>query len=272
MATQNPNYSVIIQQAADAGLKGPKSVTVVASLPATFAFDINAEYQAPFAQGILGGGGALSSIAKLGGLRLTTQALTAQIWQGSTENELSLDLEFQSETDPDLDVRQPILKLIKMTAASVDPSTGMLKSPGPQINIDATGQIASDAGSSLKNSLSTVGNAFGGSGSGGAVQGSLNSQDSSTNGKNNTNTAPVTNGGLGGADYWKNIIRNQISIKIGRYAFFDSVVITNVQKTYENQIDTDTGLATYARVNLRFKPLFLLLQSDIEQIFALQKK
>lgn len=273
MANNNTSYSVIIQQAADAGLKGPKSVTVTAYLPGSFNFDTRAEYQAPFSQGLFGNG-TLSNLAKLGGMRLTTQALTAQIWQGSTETELSLDLEFHAETDPILEVRKPILDLMKMATASIDNSTGMLKAPGPQVNIDQLGKLAGDAASQLGASASTLANALGsaaGSFFGGpsttVQQGTLNSQDANLNGKNNTSTPTITNGGLGGSQYWKNLIRNQISIRIGKYAFFDSVVITNVQKTYEHQIDTETGLCMYAKVAMSFKPLFLIVQADLDNIF-----
>lgn len=264
MANNNPNYTVTIQQAADGSVKGSQGITVSAPMPDSFTFDTRSEYQAPYAQGLFGNG-AISNLAKLGGLRLTTQALTAQIWQGSTETELGLELEFHAETDPDLEVRQPILSLLRLSTASIDPSTGALKSPGPQVNIDDAGQITADAGNQLANTGKQIGNAL----ISVLRPARLNSENNSFNGRNSSSTPPQVQSGLGGAEYWKNRIRNQISIQIGRYAFFDSVVISNVQKTYGHQIHGPTGLPMYAKVSFQFKPLFLLVQGDLDQIFAL---
>jgi hypothetical protein len=75
------------------------------------------------------------------------------------------------------------------------------------------------------------------------------------------------NPSLGTSAYWKSRIKNQISIRIGNYMFFDSVVITNVQQTFSSNFDAQTGLPHHAKVMVGFKPLFMLVQSDLDQLF-----
>lgn len=255
----NPHYAVTIMQSESRG--GSPFVNVTAPMPDTFTFDTQSEYQAPFSQGLFGTG-AISNLAKIGGIRLTSQALTAQIWQGATDIQLGLELEFQAESDPDREVRQPIMALMRLSTASRNASTGMLQAPGPQLDIETAGQIVNEAGKQLKDSATYAYAALTGS-----KQSSLSDSNSSRNGNNENNGVP-SNGGLGQADAWKNKIKNQISIQIGTYAFFDSVVVSNVQQTYASQFDANTGLPMYAKVAIQFKPMFLLLQSDLEQIFA----
>jgi hypothetical protein len=265
MASTNPNYTVTIMTVNPA--EGTP-VVVNAYMPQQFTFDSQSEYQAPFSQGVFGEN-ALTSLARMGGIRLTSQALTAKIWQGSTDTQLGLELEFQTETDPVKDVRDPILKLLKLTTPRMDVKSGMLQSPGPQLDIQAAKDILSAAKDQFVDTASYAGTALGEAF--GLIKPAkmTNSETQVLNGNNQTQGVP-SNGGLGQAEEWKRRIKNQISISIGRYAFFDSVVITNVQKTYESQIDARTGLPMYARVAVQFTPLFLLLQSDLDKIFALQ--
>lgn len=222
------------------------STVVTAPMPESFMFDSAASYEAPYAQGLFGNG-ALSQLAKLGGLRLTSQALTAQVWQGSNDTQLSVELEFQSETDPLTEVRDPILALLKLATPSV--LNDLILSPGPQLDLEtlkaAANDVSTTATSLLNNSSTTTNN--------GANQSSSTTSTSSTSATSN-NT-------------WRKKIKNQVTIQIGNYAYFESVVITNVQKTYTSQIDVLTGWPQHARVSVQFKPLFMLVQSDLDNIF-----
>lgn len=269
MKILNPDYLVIVKQVPDPSNPGITGPTVTAPLPESFAYDTASEYATPFAQGMLGAGNAATALSSLG-VRLTTQAMTAQLWQGASENDLSLELDFQTYDDPDADVRQPVLTLLKLAAASVDSATGLLRSPGPRLSLEDTGKIASSAGSTLLSEAKQVGSALG------SVLGitgirtdkGLNGPNANLNSNQQANTPPTTQNGLGGAQYWKSVVRNQISVQIGRYAFFDSVVILSAQDTWSNQIDARTGLPLHAKVSIRFKPLFLVTQDDLDQIFA----
>lgn len=270
MKILNPDYLVIIKQVPDPQNPGQAGATVEAPLPESLAYDTSSDYATPFAQGMLSQGGIAQALSSAG-MRITTQAMTAQLWQGSTENDIGLELEFQTFDDPDRDVRQPVLTLLKLAAASIDAATGLLQSPGPRISIEDTGRIlatgASQLGNSAKQGLNAAGALAG-------VQGKLdtskvmNGPTANLNSNQKANTTPAVENGLGGAQYWKSLVRNQISIQIGRYAFFDSVVILNAQETKSHQIDFRTGLPLHSKVSLRFKPLFLVTQQDLEQIFA----
>lgn len=267
MQINNPDYLIIIKQVPDPQKPQEGGVTITAPLPETTAYDTASEYSTPFAQGMLSSGNLMQAAASAG-TRLTTQAMTAQLWQGSTENEVNLELEFQTWSDPYADVMEPVLSLLKFSAASIDTATGLLKSPGPRISLEDTGRIAADAAKQLGSSLSQAATAAG------TVVGlvqttkTLNGPNANLNANQKANGTPPPQNGLGGAQYWKSVIKNQISVQIGRYAFFDSVVILNAQETLSNQIDHLTGLPLHAKVSLRFKPMFLVTQQDLDKIFA----
>jgi hypothetical protein len=273
MIINNPDYLIIIYQQADPTVQGSSGAVVTAPLPETMAYDVASEYQAPFAQG-MGGNGGFSQAASAAGIRLTTQAMTAQLWQGSTENEISLDLEFQTDTDPDLDVRQPVLTLMKFAAASVDTATGLLKSPGPRISLEGIAaigkQAATQAEVALKQGANMAADVTGITKARFDTSKTLLGPATNLNSQQNPNgTQPVENG-LGGSEFWKKNIINQISVQVGRYAFWDSVVILNVQETWSHEIDNETGLPLHAKVTIRFKPLFFVTQQDLDKIFGIR--
>lgn len=247
MTVLNSDYLVRIVQS-------DTNTIVQAPMPAEFMFDSQANYEAPFAQGLFGNG-ALASIARMGGLALTSQALTAQIWQGSNETQLSVELEFQAETDVYAEVRDPILSLMKLATPSMSPSTGMIMSPGPRLDVSVAQKIWEDYKAQTKATVESLTD---------PTQTTTNGSTQSTNNANNGNK------GLGQAQAWKNKITNIISMQVGNYAFFDMVVISNVQATYTSQIDTMTGWPQHVRVNVQFKPMFQLLQDDLDNIFKNQ--
>jgi len=265
MANNNPNYAVIIKQAADPSVPGSTGITVTANLPDTFAFDVSADYSAPFAQGLFNNSGALAQIAAVNGKRLTAQALTAQLWQGSNESDLLLDFEFYSENDPVNEVIKPALDLLRLTSPSIDPTTGMLKSPGPRIDLGDTGAILSALGGQIATTAQSVAAAAGFTN---VKSGTMNAQNANISASGASNGPPVQQGNAGGSDFWKGKISNQISIQIGSYAFFDSVIVRNVQKTYDNQLDYQTGVPYHVKISVRFAPLMTLTQDDIVKIFS----
>ena len=275
MFIKNPDHLVIIKQVPDPSNPGIAGPVIMAPLPEELAYDTASEYATPFAQGLLNGSGGLAQAASSLGIRVATQAMTAQLWQGATDNDLSLDLHFQTITDPEMDVRQPVLTLMKFSAASIDAATGLLKSPGPRFSLEDTGKLAGAGVATAANELSGVGNALGsvvGISTNLRTDRPLNGPNANLNANQQGNSPPSTQNGLGGAQYWKGIVRNQITIQIGRYAYFDSVVILNAQTTWSNQIDGRTGLPLHAKVTVRFKPLFLVTQEDLDQIFNLRPR
>jgi hypothetical protein len=267
---QNTDYLVIIQQ---------NGVSVQAPMPEAFMFDTEASFNTPLPQGF--GNPLFTGVAAAFGTRLVVQSLTAQLWEGNSSAELSMELDFHTETDPVNDVRVPLLNLLKMTMPTISSTTGLLNSPGPQLDLAALGQLAKDTlqssgqiasgiggatMSTVKNTWDHVKNALGNNP---PVQSSLNNSNNTTNDGNNTNvnSSLKKNPELGTAAYWKSQIKNQISIQIGNYLFFDSVVVTRVSQTFSSNFDAITGLPHHVRVNVGFRPLFMLVQQDLDNLF-----
>lgn len=263
--TNNNDYIVLIQNYNVSS--DTQSVSIAAPMPESFMFDSTSNYEAPFAQGLFS-----SDLLRLGaaamGFKTSTQALTAQLWQGISDTELGLELEFHTENDPLTDVRQPILDLISLTTPIADPTTGLLKSPGPHIDPDQSQDLLKDVYSQAKQlaqKLAEVGSQITGIDLTSTKQGTLNNSSTTTaDGSGSTNT---TNPAISTAQYWKQRVKNQISIQIGNYMFFDSVVITHVQQTFVANIDAVTGWPHHAKVSVRFKPMFMIAQQDLETIF-----
>jgi hypothetical protein len=260
MSNINPAYQVTIMQSHVPA--GQTPIIVQAPLPETFAFDSNASYAQSLPQGPTSG--AVAQVASAFGIRLAVPAMTAQLWQGASETTLTLALEFHTESDPVADVQTPILNLNRLTMPSVSSSTGMLQSPGPSLNVSQITTLVKNAGTQLVNTATAVGN--------GQVQPTAASMTNTSVSANQGSNTPVTqsntqNPQLGSSQYWKSQVANQISIRIGNYMFFDSVVITNVQQTFMSNIDAATGLPHHATVNITFKPFFMLTQEDLSSVF-----
>lgn len=267
------NYLVTIQQNSN------PAIVIEAPIPDSFAFDVGATYEQMLPQGFTNNT-LVNTAAALTGTRLAVQALTAQLWAGNTDSELSMELEFHTETDPYYDVRTPIVNLLKLTMPTVDTKSGFLGSPGPQIDFEKAGTIFSDLSSQVSTSAAQLlGGAVGGvqnllSGALGfgtsPKPSSLNDSNAQvTDGKNNS-TAQVSqqSPNLGTAKYWNTMIKNKISISIGSYLYFDSVVITRVSQTFASNFDAQTGLPHNVRVAVAFKPLFMLAQEDLDTLFV----
>jgi hypothetical protein len=270
------NYLVTIQQNSN------PAIVIEAPIPDSFAFDVGATYEQMLPQGFTDNK-ILNTAAALTGTRLAVQALTAQLWAGNTDSELSMELEFHTETDPYYDVRTPIVNLLKLTMPTVDTKSGFLGSPGPQLDFEKAGtifsdlstQVASSAGQLLGGAVgggqNLLSGALGGLGFGTAPKPAAmtNSNAQVTDGKNNS-TAQVTqqSPNLGTAKYWNTMIKNKISISIGNYLYFDSVVITRVSQTFASNFDAQTGLPHNVRVAVAFKPLFMLAQEDLDALFV----
>lgn len=296
----NENYTITIMQYPTSSAD---PVTIQAPMPESFMYDAASQYSAPFTGGLTGNQ-MIDTILRVGlAARLVTQSLTAQFWQGSTETELGLEIEFQAERDPDLEVRQQVLKLLRLTTPTSD-RAGLLTSPGPKIGKELLEKMMNDAREGIglgpeydkaaqtvnpaTNQQQSTSSGMNIPGTGPNLNGSFVASSNPNVGPGQLNTcgmkdpsAVVTNGSqntspqntdgqeatFGTADYFNQYIEDRISIKIGNYMFFNSVVVTNVQTTFESQFDVN-GLPHYARVAVRFKPLFMVTQNDLTKIFS----
>lgn len=275
----NPAYQVLIQSVNSSD--PAESVSVRAPIPRNFLFDTSASFEAPFSRGLSGNSAVDTMLKVVGGARVINQMATAQIWQGSSETELSLEIELHAENDPYKEVRLPVLQLMGLvTPSSVGNSaTGILRAPGPKLDgilidlaSEATDLIGFDTGTEWLQSLK--GNAS--KSTGDLPEGAEVSQGAANNSSQSFTQASNQSAGVqstddksyGTKDAALRNIQDQISIRIGNIAFFESCVITHVQKTYETMIEETSLEPFYARVSIRFKPLFMILRHDLARIFA----
>jgi hypothetical protein len=275
----NPNYLCVI-------LCGDLGIKIKANLPQDFNIDIGAQYEEAIAQAMSSNQivSELSSKARLAGVQLVTQALTAQVWQGSTEISFSLPLSFQVHKDEYEEVIKPLSDLYRLSLPGEATDGGFLTAPGPSLSAElmkksigafTTGvvNVAKESGGATE----LVGKALGGVqnlvGSAydigrSAVSGAVklvapNSGSAGAAGANNVATAPM---GEGQKAPLSSAITNNISLALGQYMHFDSVVITNVGQTHHVQ-PLDNGTMSRVDVTVTFKTFFVPTQKDIKTIF-----
>jgi hypothetical protein len=119
----NPNYKVRIAQQG-----GGK---VEAYVPETFQLAVTSQFGQPFGQGI--SNSTVGTATKMLGLgALTSQSMTAQIWEGTQPIEITLELELVAESSPKEEVLEPIKKLLAMTMPSRGGTGFLLDPPGPK--------------------------------------------------------------------------------------------------------------------------------------------
>jgi hypothetical protein len=243
-----------------------QGILVEAWLPEQVNVDINANYDAPFAQGLGSSMPNLGAIARFAGLSLTTQALTIQVWQGGSNINFSLPLIFQAETSGVTDVMKPIKDLMKLMMPKDPQGGGLLEAPGPRLDPDKLlangasldsvakigGDVLSSAGSTLIDASKQL---FTGQGAG-AVAGSL-----LTGAVNTANSVakPVSNAIV-------NSVKNNISLYIGQFQYFPSVVVTDVSPTFDVVLGPDKN-PVRATVVVQFRTFYTPTARDIEGMF-----
>lgn len=255
----NPAYKVIIQSVNSASPND--SVHVVANIPESFMYDTSANYDAPFSSG-LSGHRVIDTILSATGTQMLTQTATVQVWMGSNQSELGLELEFQAQSDPYAEVFQPITSLMRLVTPKESELGGVLRSPGPRTDSIIKSLISSG--------YSAATSVFGGGSDGPEQVSMVDPATTYSAGDNSQENVTSTIQGLGNTlsvDNIKNHIDNQISIQVGGFAFFSSVVVTNVQKTYQSAVDANSNLPFQAKVSMRFKPLFMTIDRDLASIF-----
>jgi hypothetical protein len=232
-----------------------KNITIVANLPQEFSMDLGACYEEAFSQGLSGllsGNGMLSEIAgksmKMLGLQLTTKALTAQVWQGSTEISFSLPLIFQVESDSERDIQKPLRDLYSLVLPEEKEAGGLLEAPGPRVDLN---KLQQNSGSLM--------DALGGTGS--ALSSAITGE-SAMSIKDGVNSAlkPFSNAFLSS-------IKNNISLSIGDRMLFKSVVITSVAQNFSVQ-PLEDGVFQRVECTVGFKTFYVLTQQDMPDLFA----
>jgi hypothetical protein len=240
-----------------------------ASLPDTFSFDVGSQYEAPFAQGF-GGGTNISAMLRLGGLSLTNQAMTAQVWQGTSDVRFTIPFIFQADTDAIQDVVKPIKDLMRLALPKVGKTGGLLESPGPRIDLNSLVQSNQDAeninkfaaaiGTGLKDSLEAAWTGIK----------SLYNQDEamlqSAVSDSHKIRGSVDTASQAFSTSITSAIRNNIRLDIGGMWHFPHVIIEDVQQTANVQPLRGTGIFQRVEVNVTFKTFMLPTSNDLEQM------
>ena len=147
-APTNKQITVFIQKSAGnqstassngvASTESNSVFTVVAHLAETFDFGISAEYQQPYANIA---NDLVSSIPIAGKIVKTTPItspfLSANYWQGSETQEMTLDIVIEADSDPLTEVRIPVLNLLSLVSPQYLTGTGLMISPISQITLTA---------------------------------------------------------------------------------------------------------------------------------------
>lgn len=238
-----------------------QQIVVDAWLPDTVGVDIASNYDAPYASGIGAVNDKLGALAQFIGLNLTTQALTAQIWQGGSFINFQLPFIFQAETSAELDVMTPIKDLMRLTMPKDPSGGGILEAPGPHIDIKRLaangGSAASDALRSTSNFLSDVPKLKDVSseifndplGSG------ARAKDAANNVSRKASSAIV------------NSVVNNISLYLGQFMYFPAVVVTDVSPIFDVLLSPD-GKPMRATANVGFRTFYIPTENDIELMFS----
>lgn len=284
-------YAVIIMQQKDgqkwstsfSGL-GANSATVsfVGWLNESFSYSASAEYQAPF-QIVMGAGG-LVNVMSLLGAKMMAPVMTAQLWAGSETPEFTMQVDLVANTDPLAEIKQPILNLLKMVTPSTkkDEKSGatILESPGPSLDPNKVWEQLKSAFPALGSLEDFISGDEGTQSAAKQQTGLTNAQAAAKNQPAAKQSATIDTSEKEGSTpsdgsdsmfesgYWiSNVLKNQISISIGTYLYFPSVVVTNVECEFMHQLGPN-GWPMQATVTINFKPMFLPTQNDLESIFS----
>lgn len=291
-------YRVTIQRTSYSPNKRP--IKVVGYLPQEFQFGVTAEFDRPFAnvaenlvQGMTAGLG--KTIAGVAGTSLVSPVLTASIWQGSSTNEMTLELHFEARNNALQEIRQPLLNLLELVTPKLT-DQGLMESPASYLKVSPQ-----DAQTFFENARKTITSVASGSGTGGSlldtVTGALNevtgvitsSLSGALSTANQENLESLKDTGkevatrskdalqalnpsanlkkLNTASYWQQALDSTVSVRIGDYVEFPCVVVTGVSSTLESMIDRQTGWPTHATISVTFMPMFASTIEDMQVNF-----
>lgn len=254
--TQNSSYLCVLTCV-------ERSIILVANLPQSYQLDISANYEESFAQGLNNMiPESVQSVGKAVGMQFTTQALTAQVWQGTSEIAFTLPLIFQVENSPD-EVIRPLADLFRLVLPREISEGGMFESPGPSLDLE---KLLRELGSKrTTDALSRGANQIK-NGSVGTIDGAFKLNLSQIT-KGALDARKGANTVLGAASTaLRNSIKNRISLSIGNFQHFSDVVVTNVGQNYHVRPLQD-GTMCQVEVNVGIKTFFVPTQADIPRMF-----
>lgn len=251
------------------------NVVFTAWLPEEFNYSMSSNYEAPF-QPLLQNSW-VGVAQKLMGANLMTPLMTAQLWSGSETPEFSVQVQLEAESSTAQDVKAKFLRLLQLVTPYTN-SYGMMLSPGPRVDVKKVLERAAASSSTISSGFDTINSALNlvmddnhqnllpTSGSGVKTQNGGRMIDSSESVMSEKSDVFSTASYISGPDA---LVSNQISISIGRYLYFPSVVITNVNSTLLHCIDGTTGWPMSATIDISFRPLFMPVVNDYKNMFEM---
>lgn len=286
---RNDPYRILIQQNKYGTGESDKLVQIVGWLPEQVTFDVSSSYEAPYAQGANQTLPIIGQLARALGVNLTTQAMTVQVWQGSSDINFQIPIVFQAEQDAYQDVIKPILDLLKLTVPIDNANGGLLETPGPHIDIDrleasVTKTLKLDApGPQQKQTVTDrifgmLGSLTSGAKSvihaAGETTDFISDLSTNTIGTLLTSGVKLTKalkdtaneGAVAINSSLVNAIVNNISLYVGDFLYFPSVVVTDVSQAYDVLIAPDNN-PSRATVNVTFKTFYTPTQRDLDIMY-----
>jgi len=261
---------------------------VSAHLPEEFEISVSSDYDTPFAEGVLRDRERLKLGARLLGVGTTTQIMSLQVWQGSAPIDLNIPIHFLLDSDPETDILRPIRDLMSLSlpstfgllngATPVEVSGGALtglgdvmRSPGPKVralqNVEtqsATDRILLDE--ALGPGVAEAAQELLRAGAEGIGIGGIFDVDTGRD----RSSADIARDGFNQA---RNLdvsslveLYDNISIQIGSYMYFPSVVVTNVSMSNQIRLDRRSRKPIQANVTLGFRTVVTPKAEDMAAI------
>lgn len=254
-------------------VRAPSGI-VSAYLPENFSSAVSSDYDTPFTDGAINALGAITpgvstEQLKLGfrmaGMSTTTQAMTMQVWQGSAPMDFSIPVQFLLNSDSEKDIIGPMRALMAMTLPSglssgvgalasnggnLSGTEGFLQSPGPKLRLKkgvTPQQVAERAVTGIVDSGKAVYDYIGSAGQDGASQELLDKLHGSTM--------------FGLMDIYDNI-----SLQLGSFMYFPSVVITDVSSDYEIKLDRYSRKPIALNATIGFRTFVTPKAEDLHSI------
>lgn len=221
-----------------------KPVDINAYLPENLNIQIGSEFSQPFlalAPAQLAEGIGLGGISGMLGTSGTIQAMTMKVWQGSQGFSFSLPMTFINDESPTENMKQ-IMQLLQLcTPSSPDGPFSLMLAPGPNFGgLDKLKRIASAVGQAAVDAI-------------GGKDGALDN-------------ASATIGSV-----LKEGMTNIITVSIGDYLYFDSVVVENVDLDFQHILggQQHMGRPWKADVTVTFSTLMNPSIEDLYRIFQI---
>jgi hypothetical protein len=225
---------------------------------------------------------------RLMGAATSTQAMTMQVWQGSAPMEFSIPLHFVLNTDSETDILLPLRQLMSLTLPStatqfsnlsnlvnLDFSSGgtggFLVSPGPKLKLkegmtpaDVVHRVTGGTTQAYQDGAAGGGGVVGGIAgvAGHAVDAAGRAIDTVMGAD-----AQAILDGLMGVDLFSLVdIEDNISLRIGNFMYFPSVVITDVSSEHGVKLDAYSRKPIEISVTVTFRTFLTPKAEDLASI------